>query len=117
MATWFDESVLRPEVAGLVGGVLGLFNAPGANWRERMFNLVAGVSAAWFLAPALADYLDIDSKNGQMASSFVVGLVGMNLLAKAIAYVRRTPIAQLINLRAPPPPPSPRRPTKKESEK
>lgn len=110
MATWFDESVLRPEVAGLVGGVLGLFNTPGEGIRERAFNLGAGIGAAWFLAPALEDYLDVSSKNGQMAVAFVVGLVGMNLLAKIVSHVRRSSLFNL--LRAPAESPEQKSPSK-----
>jgi hypothetical protein len=117
MPTWFDENVLRPEVAGLVGGVLGLFNTPGDSLREKAFNLGAGVSAAWFLAPALEDYLEVSTKNGQMAIAFVVGLIGMNLLAKAIAYARKTGLFDLLNFRdnIKPPGTTVKKPPKKET--
>lgn len=98
--TWFDDSVLRPEVAGPVGALVGLFHTPGKSLRERAFNMVAGLGAAWFLAPWLTSYLSIDAKNGQMAVAFMVGLVGMNLLSKSIEYVKTTSLKRLFNLRA-----------------
>lgn len=104
MATWFDDSILRPEVAGFAGAMVGLFNAPGRSARERAFNLLAGLSVAWFIAPWVSEYFSINTKNGQMAVAFIVGLVGMNLVAKGIDYIRLTKLSDLPGLRQVMPP-------------
>ena len=48
----------------------------------QLFNIGAGLGAAVFLAPFLAERAGIESQAGQMAFAFIVGLVGMNLLPK-----------------------------------
>lgn len=96
---WFDAHVLRPETTGLIGSVLGFVNAPGQNWRERLFNFGSGLGAAWFLAPAVEDYFELSSRNQRMAVAFVIGLVGMNLVAKVIEHVKKTPLFSLLSAR------------------
>lgn len=96
---WFDDNILRPEVAGLSGAVVGVLNAPGRSWRERIFNLIAGISVAWFVAPWFSELVAYKAKNGQMAVAFVVGLVGMNLVAKTVDYVRAVKLSELPLLR------------------
>lgn len=100
-ADWLDLHIMRPEVTGLIGSMLGVLNTPGAGWRQRVFNFGAGLGAAWFLAPAIEDYFNLNSTNARMAVAFVVGLVGMNLLAKVIDYVKNTPLAGLFKLKTP----------------
>lgn len=98
---FFDDHLLRPEATGLIGSLLGVLNTPGTGWRERVFNFGAGAGAAWFIAPAVEDYFSLTSNNARMAVAFVVGLVGMNLLAKIIDYVKNTPLASLFKLKVP----------------
>lgn len=101
LSDWMDTHLLRPEITGLVGSVLGVLNTPGSGWRERLFNFGAGLGAAWFLAPAIEDYFNLTSNNARMAVAFVVGLVGMNLLAKIIDYIKNTPLASIIKFKLP----------------
>jgi hypothetical protein len=96
---WFDAHVMRPETTGLIGSALGVVNAPGAGWRERLFNFGSGLGAAWFLAPAIEDYFELSSRNQRMAVAFVIGLVGMNLVAKVIEHVKKTPLFALLSAR------------------
>lgn len=107
--SWFDENILRPETAGVAGALLGLFNAPGADLRERAFNLLAGVGAATFLGPWITDLIGVHSKNSSMALAFTVGLVGMNLVSKLIDQARTMTFADFVGMlrRAPSPPPPP----------
>lgn len=99
---FFDEHVLRPETTGLLGSILGAINAPGATWRERLFNFGSGLGAAWFLAPAVEDYFELASRNQRMAVAFVIGLVGMNLVSKVIEHVKNTPLFALLSARSVP---------------
>ena len=104
---WMSENLIRPEVSGAAGATLGLLNAPGTTLRERVFNFMAGVCCAAFLAPVIDQYYNITSKSQTTAIAFVVGLLGMNLVAKAIDYLRQTSVSDLINMfrRAPTNPP------------
>lgn len=87
----FDEDVLphllRPESAGLVGAVLAFLRAPGATVTQKAFNLLSGVAMAVFVGPWLAEQVHITSRAGLIAFAFVLGLVGMNLVAKLIDRV------------------------------
>lgn len=104
--SWFDDNILRPETAGVAGAVLGLFNAPGATARERLFNLGAGVAAAIFLGPWITDVVGVHSKNSSMALAFIVGLVGMNLVAKFIEQAKSMTLSDFVGMlkRTPSPP-------------
>lgn len=93
---FFDDNVLQPPVAGAAGAVVGLFNTPGKSWSERCFNLSAGLSMAWFVAPWLAGQFHITDKNGANAFAFMVGLMGMNIAAKLIDYAKRNGIMDII---------------------
>ena len=100
LTEWWDAHFLRPEVTGMIGSLLGVLNTPGTGWRERLFNFGAGLGAAWFLAPAIEDYFNLQSTNARMAVAFVVGLVGMNLLAKIVDYVKTTSLASLLRFKS-----------------
>lgn len=79
----------RPEAAGTLGAILGALNAPGANLREQVYNLLAGIGAAVYLAPYVAEKFALVSPHGKMALAFLAGLVGMNIVAKLIAGAAR----------------------------
>ena len=95
---WFDDVWVRPESAGVAGALLGLFNAPGDTWRQRTFNLGSGIAASWFLAPWVCEVIGITSDNGRLALAFLVGLIGMNLVAKIINHVSVSSLADLLDL-------------------
>lgn len=78
----WEDFVKTPDVAGTVGAVLGFLSAPGGTRREQAFNLISGFGCAIFVAPYLAERVDMQSPAALMAFSFAVGLVGMNILPK-----------------------------------
>lgn len=84
----WEEMVKSPDAAGVAGALLGWLSAPGGTLRLQLFNVGAGLACAVFLAPYMAERAGIASKSGLMAFSFVVGLVGMNLLPKLTSAVR-----------------------------
>lgn len=85
----WDELVKNPDAAGVAGAILGWLSAPGGTLRMQLFNICAGLACAVFLAPYVAERAGIESKSGLMAFSFVVGLVGMNLLPKITSAAQR----------------------------
>lgn len=93
----WDELIKSPDAAGTVGAILGWLSAPGGTVRWQLFNLLAGLGAAFFLAPYLAERAGIEAQAGRMAFSFVVGLVGMNLLPKLTSAVRSLDWAAILS--------------------
>ncbi len=85
----WEDIVKSPDAAGTVGALLGWLSAPGGSLREQLFNVGAGLGAAIFLAPYMAERAGLQSKPGLLAFSFLVGLVGMNLLPKLSAAAKR----------------------------
>ncbi len=84
----WEEFVKTPDVAGTVGAILGWLSAPGGTVKEQLFNLISGLACAFFVAPYLAERVDMQSQAAQMAFSFAVGLVGMNILPKLTAAAK-----------------------------
>lgn len=84
----WDELAHSPDAAGVFGAILGWLSAPGGTMREQLFNFSAGLGAAIFLAPYLAERAGIESQAGRMAFGFLLGLVGMNLLPKVSSAMR-----------------------------
>ena len=78
----WEEFVKTPDVAGTVGALLGFLSAPGGTHRQQMFNLVAGLGCALFIAPYVAERAGMESQASRMAFAFIVGLIGMNILPK-----------------------------------
>ncbi len=95
---WFDDHLMRPESAGLLGAALGWLNAPGGSWRVQAFNLLGGLGAAVYVAPWLAEAASIKSASGQLAFAFLLGLVGMNVLAKLIAAAKKISREEILDV-------------------
>ena len=98
----WDELIHSPDAAGVAGAILGWLSAPGGTLREQLFNVGAGLGAAIFLAPYLAERAGIGSQAGRMAFAFIVGLVGMNLLPKLTNAAKRVDWSSLIPNRTKP---------------
>lgn len=95
---WFDDNLMRPESAGLLGAALGWLNAPGGNWRVQAFNLLGGLGAATYVAPWLAEAASIKAQSGQLAFAFLLGLVGMNVMAKIIMATKQITRQEILEL-------------------
>lgn len=93
----WEDVVKSPDAAGVAGALLGWLSAPGGTLRAQLFNVGAGLACAVFLAPYMAERAGIESKSGLMAFSFVVGLVGMNLLPKLTAAARSLDWAAILS--------------------
>ena len=89
----WEDLVKSPDAAAAAGAVLGWLSAPGGTLREQLFNVGAGLGAAIFLAPLLAERAGMSSKAGEMAFAFIVGLVGMNLLPKLLSAAKRADLS------------------------
>lgn len=86
----WEEFLKSPDVAGTTGAVLGWLSTPGAGWRMQLFNLMAGVGCAFFVAPYVAERAGMESQASKMAFAFVVGLIGMNIVPKLSSAAKKT---------------------------
>lgn len=92
----WEEFVKSPDTAGVVGALLGWLSAPGGTLREQLFNVGAGLGAAIFLAPYLAERAGLSSQPGRMAFAFIIGLVGMNIVPKLMAAAKQSNWSSLL---------------------
>ena len=85
-----------PFVAGAIGALITAVRfTPGATWAERAVNVLSGSTVAGFVAPALAEWLHL-SPVYLSAASFVLGLVGMSLVAASLQAIKDTPLGQIV---------------------
>lgn len=98
--SWMDEARAAagdPTFAGVVGSLLSLRWAPGDHWREKVVSFVCGMAFAVFAAPSLIDAMAVKWANAQSLFAFLMGLLGMNLVAKFFEFLRTTSLADLIS--------------------
>lgn len=87
---WIQQITQSPTLAGVFGAILSLRWVPGPTWIARLFCFGCGIACAIYGAPALVDYLQIKSDWAPRLFNFLSGLLGMNLLAKAVDIVKTT---------------------------
>lgn len=86
----------HPLTAGSFGALLSVLYAPGMTWFGKLLNLSAGITCAWFLAPAATELFGLRSPSMQSALSFAIGMFGMSIgaaLGDAIRTVKWSEIA------------------------
>lgn len=92
-----DQIVRSPFAAGAFGALITAVKfTPGASWRERAFNVVAGSMAAGFVTPALVEWLNMKSPSYASGAAFLLGLVGMSLAAALLQAIKDTPLGQIL---------------------
>lgn len=91
--SWLDDAgnwLTNPQVAGVFGSLLSLRWAPGKDWRDKVFSFGCGVACTAYLAPAAVDYMGLAAKWAPPLFGFLAGLLGMNIVAKLVSFVRDT---------------------------
>lgn len=86
-----------PFTIGGLGSLVALKFAPGASWLERATNVGSGMLVAGYAAPALAEWLQFKSEGLGNAAAFVVGLLGMSLIAAVFQGIRDLKLAEIIS--------------------
>lgn len=98
--SWFDDNVNQlaqsPAVAGTVGSLLSLRWVPGNSWGARGFSFACGMALVIWGVPYAVDFMGITSKAGPPAFGLLAGLLGMNLITKAVEYVAETKLGEII---------------------
>jgi len=97
----FDpERIARsPFAIGAVGALItALKFTPGASWLERSVNVLAGAASAGFVSPPLVEWLHHNPPEGYISgAAFVVGLVGMSLVAAAMEWLKSGKLGEVIS--------------------
>lgn len=78
----FDNDTISKLVAGGAGSGIAAWLARATGW-QLVFMFAAGLAAAWFVAPSVAGFFQLDShERGAEAVGFVVGFVALLVLRK-----------------------------------
>lgn len=91
-----DRVLSNPFTVGGFGALVALRFAPGATWWERATNVASGACAAGFLAPALVDWLQLKTPGLANAAAFLLGLLGMSLIAALLEGIRNLKLAEIL---------------------
>lgn len=92
----FEKAVRSPWAAGVLGSVVSLRWVPGITMVGRMFHVGSGTACAGFVAPALAEWLQVASVAVQSGLAFAVGLFGLSLAAAATEAIKAVGWADVI---------------------
>jgi hypothetical protein len=90
------EVLSHPASAGIVGALIGLKFAPGVSWSERLFNLTAGSTIAWFGAPAAIEFFAIKSQGMTSFLSFSIGMFGLSIAAAIFSGIKETKLGEIL---------------------
>lgn len=91
-----DRILGSPFTVGGLGAVVALKFVPGVSWWERLTNVASGALTAGYGAPALIEWLQFTSPGLANAAAFVIGLLGMSLIAAVLQGIRDLKVAELI---------------------
>lgn len=98
MDYWNSERLLSsPFAVGGMGALVALKFAPGATWFERFTNVTSGALVAGFGAPALTEWLKFSSPGLTNGAAFLLGLLGMSLIAALLQGIRDLKLAEIIS--------------------
>ena len=90
------ELINSPWIAGAMGALVALHGVPGVSWVERLFNLLAGALIAGYVSPAVAEYFGLESEQMRMATAFLCGLFGINVVSAIVQTIRTSDIRDLL---------------------
>lgn len=96
----FDpERIARsPFVVGLIGSLVTAVKfTPGASWKEKVVNTLAGMLVAGYTTPVLIEWLHMTSTGYANGAAFVVGLLGMSLVAAAIDWLKSGKLGEIVS--------------------
>lgn len=92
------ERYLRsPFLIGALGSFVALRFAPGLTWPERAINVASGALCAGFCAPALTEWMHVQTPAMQSLSAFAVGIFGLSFAAAVTTALRNVDMAAIIS--------------------
>jgi hypothetical protein len=83
--------------AGLLGAVAGLKFSPGDTLVERLLNIASGAACAVYLAPFLAEVLDMTTPAKQSGLAFLLGMFGMNIVAALMQGIKDLRVGEILS--------------------
>lgn len=89
------QLIASPFFVGAAGALVSLKYVVALGWWRHVTNWAAGTLVAGYCAPPLSDWLKLDGKSDALGVAFVLGLVGLSIIAavhKAISEVNLTGI-------------------------
>ena len=92
-----DHILGSPFTIGGLGSLVALKFAPGLAWWERATNVGSGMLVAGYGAPALTEWLQFKTAGMGNAAAFVIGLLGMSLIAAVLQGIRDLKLADIIS--------------------
>lgn len=81
-----DPEVINKIIAGGSGSAIAAWIAKATGFNLFMM-FVGGLSAAWFLSPAVADFFGLKGPRSEPAVGFVIGFLGIILMRKALEVI------------------------------
>lgn len=91
-----DRASRSHWLSGLAGSVVALRGAPGATWKQRVFNVFCGLMFAGFGAPAVMETFGLNTAGMASAVGFACGLFGMNLVAAVTGWIAETKLSDVL---------------------
>jgi len=91
-----DRILGSPFTIGGLGSLVALKFAPGVSWWERFTNVASGMLVAGYGAPALAEWLQFKTAGMGNAAAFILGLLGMSLIAAILQAIRDLKLAEIL---------------------
>lgn len=86
-----EDVVKSPFAVGAVGAAVAALKAtPGASVWEKSVNVISGAAMSGILTPPLTDYLRMDAESYRNGAAFMLGLLGMSLVAALLGAMKET---------------------------
>lgn len=92
-----EDIASSPFAIGALGSVVALKFAPGLSWLERATNVGSGALIAGYGAPAVNEYLRVTTPGLVSGCAFILGLVGMSLVASVLQAVRDLKLGDIVS--------------------
>lgn len=91
-----EKIATHPLFAGAVGALLSLRAITGATFGTRASYVVTGLACAYFLAPPLAEYINVTKPSTSAAVAFALGLFAVGVVDWAREQAAKLTIEQVL---------------------
>jgi hypothetical protein len=92
-----SDIVNNPFTVGALGALVTVAKfTPGIGWREKVLNVLAGSLSAGYLAPVVTEWLHMTSRGYNNGAAFMIGLLGMSVIAAVQQAIRELKLADII---------------------
>jgi hypothetical protein len=85
-----------PFLVGAAGAFVSLRFSPDDSWRLHLFNLLCGALIAGYGAQPTADWLRLAKESDMLGVAFVMGLLGLSIIAAARKAISELKLAEIV---------------------